>query len=84
MQRRSNHDTFHIVGIDVDSRPDLAERFRVKAIPTLIVVDDRVVRGRLPGVVTVRQITTFLQPWLRPSGRQLGGQSPALLRATAG
>ncbi|HZQ82028.1 MAG TPA: thioredoxin family protein [Gaiellaceae bacterium] len=70
LQRRSNHDTFQIVPVDVDARPDLAERFRIHAIPTLIVVDEHVVRGRLPGGATAKQIADFLQPWLRPSGRQ--------------
>jgi thioredoxin-like negative regulator of GroEL len=65
LQRRRNHETFELVRIPVDRRPDLAERFRVEAVPTILVVDDRRVRARLEEPRGCRDITRLLTPWLR-------------------
>ena len=39
LQRRHNHDTFDVVRVSVEQRPDLAERFGVETVPTLCVVE---------------------------------------------
>ena len=44
LQRRRNHDTFKVVRLDVDKRPDLAARFEVTALPTLAVIRDKRLR----------------------------------------
>ena len=44
LQRRRNHDTFKVVRVDVDKRPDLAARFGVTALPTLAVLRDERLR----------------------------------------
>jgi thioredoxin-like negative regulator of GroEL len=64
LQRRRNHETFDLVRIPVDRRPDLAKRFRVESVPTILVVDDRRVRARLECPKGCRDIATLLQPWL--------------------
>lgn len=64
LQRRGNHETFDLVRVPVDRRPDLAERFRIDAVPTLIVVDDRRVRARLANPHGCRDIGALLEPWL--------------------
>jgi thioredoxin-like negative regulator of GroEL len=64
LQRRRNHETFSLVRVDADKRPDLASRFRITEIPTLIVIDDNRVRGRLSEPNGCRQITELLRPWL--------------------
>ena len=46
LQRRHNHDTFAVHYVDREERPDLAERFRVDDVPTLVVVHEKTVRGR--------------------------------------
>jgi thioredoxin-like negative regulator of GroEL len=51
--------------IDVDRRPDIAERFRVEQVPTLLLVKDRRVVVRLEGRVTGRQIDSAILPHLR-------------------
>lgn len=61
LQRRRNHETFRL---DAEARPDLAERFRIKALPTILVVEEKVVRGRLENPRGCRDIATFLEPWL--------------------
>jgi thioredoxin-like negative regulator of GroEL len=65
LQRRRNHDTFTLYRVDADERPDLAERFRVSDVPTLVVVIGKQVRGRLTVPNGCRDIEDFLAPWLR-------------------
>lgn len=69
LQHRKNHDTFRLYQVEEDSRPDLFEHFRITAVPTLVVVDNQVIRGRLQQPRTAEQIRTFLKPWLNYPGR---------------
>ncbi len=64
LQRRRNHGTFKVVFVDGDKRPDLAERFGVTELPTLVVVEDRAVRARLSRPRGCREIERILAPWL--------------------
>ena len=64
LQRRRNHDTFQIVRVNTDKRPDLAERFRIIETPTFLVIDDNRVSARLDGPRGCRDITLCLSPWL--------------------
>jgi thioredoxin-like negative regulator of GroEL len=65
LQRRANHGTFRMYRVDADDHPELAERFKVEQVPTLLVVQDRRVRGRLAEPRGCRDIERFLAPWLR-------------------
>jgi len=65
LQRRRNHDTFELVRVPVDRRPDLAERFQIDAVPTVLVVEGRVVKGRIRTPTGCRDLEEFLHPWLR-------------------
>jgi thioredoxin-like negative regulator of GroEL len=65
LQRRRNHDTFRLHQVDVVDRPDLAERFAVNAIPTMLVIEDRRVRARIAAPAGCREIESQLAPWLR-------------------
>ena len=65
LQRRRNHETFRLRKLDADGRPDLAERLRVRELPTLLVIEDNVVRGRLERPGGCREIASFLEPWLK-------------------
>jgi hypothetical protein len=65
LQRRHNHETFLIHRIDVCERADLVDRLRILKLPTLLVVEDRLVRGRLEQPRGAAEIQTFLAPWLR-------------------
>jgi thioredoxin-like negative regulator of GroEL len=64
LQRRRNHETFTLHRLDAEARPDLAERFRITTLPTLLVVEQKVVRGRLEDPRGCRDIAAFLEPWL--------------------
>lgn len=65
LQRRRNHETFQLRRVSVEARPDLVERFRVGSLPTLLVVEGKLVRGRLEDPRGCREIAQFLDPWLR-------------------
>jgi thioredoxin-like negative regulator of GroEL len=65
LQRRRNHESFELFSVDVDRHAELAKRFAVREVPTLVVVEDRRVRGRLEAPRGCREIETLLAPWLR-------------------
>jgi len=65
LQRRSNHDTFTILRVDADENEELVERFKIRSIPTLVVVADRRARAWLANPQGCRDIENFLAPWLR-------------------
>ena len=65
LQRRRNHGTFKLYRVDEQERPDLIERFEVETMPTLVVVEDKVVRARLEKPRGCREIEAFLAPWLK-------------------
>jgi thioredoxin-like negative regulator of GroEL len=64
LQRRRNHETFKLYSVDEGVRPDLFERFGIDTMPTLIVVEGKVVRARLERPRGCREIERFLAPWL--------------------
>ena len=65
LQRRRNHETFAIRYVAREERPDLLDKFRVDQTPTIVVVEDKRVRGRLAQPRGCEEIQTFLAPWLR-------------------
>lgn len=65
LQRRRNHGTFKLYRVDEQQRPDLVERFGVATMPTLVVVEGKVVQARLEKPRGCRDIERFLQPWLK-------------------
>jgi thioredoxin-like negative regulator of GroEL len=65
LQRRRNHETFELVRVSVESRPDVAEHFRVETVPTIVVVEDRKVRRRIVSPRGCRELEASLRPWLR-------------------
>jgi thioredoxin-like negative regulator of GroEL len=64
LQRRHNHETFSLRFVEQVDHPDLLERFRVLTTPTLMVVADKVVRGKLVEPHGCEEIQAFLAPWL--------------------
>ena len=65
LQARRNHETFVFHPVSSADRPDLVDRFRVQTFPTIVVVEDRHVRGRLTSPRGVAEIELFLARWLR-------------------
>ena len=64
LQQRKNHDTFRLYRVDSERHPDLAERFELEKVPTLYVVEGKLVRARLEEPRGCRDIQRFLAPWL--------------------
>jgi thioredoxin-like negative regulator of GroEL len=50
--------------VNCDEHPELVERFAIKHMPTLIVIENRKVSGRLEGSCGCREIEKLLEPWL--------------------
>jgi thioredoxin 1 len=64
LQRRRNHDTFDLVRVSVERRPDLAEKFRVQEVPTICVVQGRKLRRTIVAPRGCRELEQELEPWL--------------------
>lgn len=64
LQRRRNHDTFELVRVPVEQRPDLADRFGVETVPTICVVDGRKLRKRIAAPRGCRELERELADWL--------------------
>ena len=41
LQRRRNHESFELLNVDVDENADLAERFAIEEVPTIVVVEEQ-------------------------------------------
>jgi thioredoxin-like negative regulator of GroEL len=65
LQRRGNHDTFRLYRVPIEQRPDLHERHRIARLPTLAVIEDKKVVGRLEQPRACREIEGFLSPWMK-------------------
>jgi thioredoxin-like negative regulator of GroEL len=65
LQRRHNHDTFDLIRVSVDRRPDLAEKFRIEQVPTICIVEGRKLRRRIVAPRGCRDLERELEPWLR-------------------
>jgi thioredoxin-like negative regulator of GroEL len=50
--------------VDVEDRPDLAERFKVSQVPSLALVVERRVVSRIDGRATAPRIESMLEPHL--------------------
>lgn len=61
---RKERGRLRVSKVDVDDRPDLAERFRVQQVPALALVVGRRVVSRLDGRATAPRIESMLAPYL--------------------
>ncbi len=59
--RRISDDRATIVKVNVDEHPQLAQQFRVSAIPTLVLFEDGEVIDRMTGVADQKQIISMLK-----------------------
>ena len=65
LQRRRNHETFDVVRVSVDERPDLAQKFRVDEVPTICIVDRAKLQLSIVAPRGCRELERLLEPWLR-------------------
>ena len=62
---RKERETLRVRRVDVDERPDLAERFNVDQIPSLALVKGKRVVARLDGRATAPRIESMLDEHMR-------------------
>lgn len=65
LQSRHNHNTFDLVRVSAERRPDLVERFQVGELPTVLVIADRKVQQRIVNPRGCRDLEVPLRPWLK-------------------
>src|SRR5215471_1577686 len=82
LQRRRNHDTFELVRVSVERRPDLAEKFRIDEVPTICVVEGRKLKRQMAAAVAAREqrrlAMSTASPW---SGLEWRRHDPELEQA---
>jgi thioredoxin 1 len=61
---RKERARLRVTEVDIDQQPELAERFRVTTVPTLALVKDKRVVGRLEGRVSAPRIEQLLEAHL--------------------
>ena len=61
---RKERSRLRVGKIDVDERPELAERFRVEQVPSLALVVGKRVVSRIEGRATAPRIEKMLEPHL--------------------
>jgi thioredoxin-like negative regulator of GroEL len=61
---RKERGRLRVSKVDVDDRPDLAERFHVDQVPALALVVEKKVVSRLDGRATAPRIASMLEPHL--------------------
>jgi thioredoxin-like negative regulator of GroEL len=61
---RKERQRLRVRRVDVDANPDLAERFKVEVVPTLVLVKDRKAVSRLDGRTSAPRIEAMLEPHL--------------------
>jgi thioredoxin-like negative regulator of GroEL len=64
LQRRRNHESFELLNVDVDENSDLARRFAIDEVPTIVVIEQKRVQGRLASPRGCRDIEQLLSRWL--------------------
>jgi thioredoxin-like negative regulator of GroEL len=61
---RKERSRLRVSKIDVDERPEVAERFRVRQVPSLALVVRKKVVSRIDGRATAPRIESMLEPHL--------------------
>jgi thioredoxin-like negative regulator of GroEL len=68
---RKERQRLRVRRVDVDVNPELAERFKVDVVPTLVLVKDRKAVSRLDGRTSAPRIEAMLEPHLADLPREL-------------
>jgi thioredoxin 2 len=64
---RKEKDRVRIRRVDVDASPELAEKFAITTIPTLVLVDGKRALGRIEGRASAPRIERLLAEHLEPA-----------------
>jgi thioredoxin-like negative regulator of GroEL len=63
---RKERSRLRVMCVDVDDQPELAQRFRVTTVPTLVLVKGKRVVDRIDGRASAPKIESMLEPHLVP------------------
>jgi thioredoxin 1 len=61
---RKERSRLRVTRVDVDDRPDLAERFRIDEVPALVLVKEKRAVARIDGRTSAPRIEQMLEPYL--------------------
>ena len=61
---RKERDRLRVSKVDVDEKPEVAERFRVEQVPSLALIVEKRVVSRIDGRATAPRIESMLEPHL--------------------
>jgi thioredoxin-like negative regulator of GroEL len=61
---RKERDRLRVSKVDVDEKPEVAERFRVNQVPSLALIVEKRVVSRIDGRATAPRIESMLEPHL--------------------
>jgi thioredoxin 2 len=61
---RKERDRLRVLRVDTDERADLADRFGVEDVPTLVLVKDKHTVARLAGRASAPRIEQMIEPHL--------------------
>jgi thioredoxin-like negative regulator of GroEL len=61
---RKERERLKVIRVDVEAQPELADRFHIAAVPTLVLVKGKRVVGRLEGRVSQPRIESMLEAHL--------------------
>ena len=61
---RKKRERLVVKRVDVEERPELAERFAIEEVPTLVLVKDKRVVARLAGRASAPKIERMIEPHL--------------------
>ena len=61
---RKERGRLRVSKVDIDDHPEIAVRFKVEQVPTLVLVVGKRAVSRLPGRATAPRIASMLEPYL--------------------
>jgi thioredoxin-like negative regulator of GroEL len=61
---RKEREHLRVARVDVEEKPEVAARFGVEEVPTLVLVKEKRVVGRLEGRATAPRIERLIEPHL--------------------
>jgi thioredoxin-like negative regulator of GroEL len=74
---RKERRRLRITRVDIDTQTDLAERFKIESIPTLVLVKNKRAVARLDGRVSAPRIEAMLEPHLAAAAPRLARPAAA-------
>ena len=64
---RKERDRLRVTIVDIDDKPELAGRFRIATVPTLVLVKGKRVVSRVEGRASAPRIERMVEPHLAPA-----------------